>query len=357
MQVYMIRAVIFDWGDTIMEDLPSKAGPMAEWDVVEETPGIRQVLESLQGQVTIVLATNAAESGEKKIRQALRRVGLDGYFDAIYSAKELGVSKPDRQFFQSILGFHEFHPDQVLMVGDDLTNDVLGASRAGLRSIWLRRDDTQVLEQPYFDGEITHFDQWDSCYSLIQTEQFPSFAQINLLWQEYPTSPGLSRHVHLVGITAYILAQMLVDKGIRVSPILAHRGGLLHDLDKKVWREAGITHGEMGAMIAEKAGFHEVAEIIRRHQVFTPLKPSTIPDTWEQKLVYLADKFIEKDRFVGLEERFVHLRNRYPDSAGLFDQVQPVAKLMEEELHKALGIRQDELYSVLSRDLLRFQPK
>ncbi len=76
----MIKAVIFDWGDTVMEDLPSKAGPMAEWDVVQETPGIRQVLEALHGHVQIILATNAAESGEKKIRLALGRVGLDGLF-------------------------------------------------------------------------------------------------------------------------------------------------------------------------------------------------------------------------------------------------------------------------------------
>jgi len=350
----MIKAVIFDWGDTVMEDLPSKAGPMAEWDVVQETPGVRQVLESLHGHVQIILATNAAESGEKRVRLALRRVGLDGFFEAIHSARELGVSKPDRQFYQSILDYHDLVPDQAVMVGDDLTNDVVGASRAGLRSVWLRRDESEVLEQPYFDGEITHFNQWESVFPLLQSGQIPSFAQVRQLWQEYPTSPGLSRHVHLVGITAYVLAQMLVEKGIRVSPILAHRGGLLHDLDKKVWREAGITHGEMGAMIAEKAGFHEVAEIIRRHQVFTPLKPSTIPETWEQKLVYLADKFIEKDRFVGLEERFAHLRNRYPDSAALFDKVQPIARRMQVDLLKSVGMIQEELYAILSGKLIRF---
>ena len=351
----MIKAVIFDWGDTVMEDLPLKAGPMAEWDIVKETPAIRQVLESLRGHFSIILATNAAESGEKKVRLALRRVGLDGFFDAIYSAKEMGVSKPDRQFFQSILDYHDLLTDQTVMVGDDLTNDVMGASRAGFRSIWLRRGDTQVLEHPYFDGELTHFNQWQSVFLPIQTGQIPSFAQIRQLWQEYPTSPGLSRHVHLVGITAYLLARMLVENGVKVSPILAHRGGLLHDLDKKVWREAGITHGEMGAIITEKAGFHEVAEIIRRHQVFTPLIPLTIPETWEQKLVYLADKFIEKDQFVGLEMRFAHLRNRYPDSAALFDQVQPVARGMEGDLLMELGFGQEELYSILTRKLARFQ--
>ncbi len=98
----------------------------------------------------------------------------------------------------------------------------------------------------------------------------------------------------------------------------------------------------------------QVAEIIRRHQVFTPLNPTTIPETWEQKLVYLADKFIEKDRFVGLEEQFAHLRNRYPDSADLFDEVQPISRGMQEDLLRSVGTDQDELYSILSSKLTRF---
>ncbi len=349
----MIKAVIFDWGDTVMEDLPLKAGPMADWDVVQETPGIRQVLESLRGKVMILLGTNASESGEQKVRQALKRVSLDGYFDAVYTAKELRVGKPDQQFFQLILRFHDLQADEALMVGDDFSNDAQGAIRAGMRSIWFRREKKDVIEQPLYDGEIFRFDQWDDAYSLIQTGQIPSFVQINQLWQEFPPSHGLSRHVQLVGLTAYLLGQMLYDLGFPVSPILAQRGGLLHDLDKKVWRDSGIPHGEFGAKILEQAGYSMVAEIVHRHQVFTPLTLSTTPETWEQKLVYLADKYIEKDQFVGLGNRFHHFRSRYPDSTELFDKVQPLARSMEGEMLKDLGIKQEELYSLLIRKLLR----
>ncbi len=349
----MIKAVIFDWGDTVMEDLPSKAGPMADWDVVQETPGVRQVLESLQGKVKILLGTNAAESGERKVRQALSRVGLDVFFDAIHTAKELGVGKPDRQFFQSILNFHDLQADEALIVGDDFSNDAQGAVRAGLRSIWFRREKSDVYEHPLHDGEISRYDQWDVAYSLIQTGQIPSFVQINQLWQKYPPSHGLHRHVQLVGLTAYLLGQMLSDLDFPVSPILAQRGGLLHDLDKKVWREAGIPHGEFGAKILEQEGYSLLAEIVRRHQVFTPLNTSTAPGTLEQKLVYLADKYIEKDQFVGLGNRFDHFRNRYLDSTDLFDQVQPIAWSMETGILENLGMKQKELYSLLIRKLHR----
>lgn len=347
----MIKAVIFDWGDTVMEDLPMKAGPMVDWDVVQETPGIRRVLDTLQGKVMILLGTNAAESGEKKVRQALKKVGLDGYFDAVHTAKELGVGKPDRQFFQSIRKFHDLQAEEILMVGDDFSNDAQGAVTAGMRSIWFRREKSEISDQPLYDGEISRFDQWDIAFSLIQTGQIPSFAQIHQLWQAYPPSHGLSRHILLVGLTAYLLGQMLHDLDFPVSPILAQRGGLLHDLDKKVWRDSGIPHGEYGAKILDEAGYSMVADIVRRHQVFTPLNVTNSPETWEQKLVYLADKYIEKDQFVGLDTRFHHFRTRYPDSLDLFDQVQPLAWSMEEEILKGLGIQKEDLYSLLRRKL------
>jgi FMN phosphatase YigB (HAD superfamily) len=50
---------------------------------------------------------------------------------------ELGASKPRPEFFQRILErLSVTDPSRVVMVGDGLATDILGANNAGLDSIW-----------------------------------------------------------------------------------------------------------------------------------------------------------------------------------------------------------------------------
>jgi len=349
----MIKAVIFDGGDTVIEDQPLIPGSMADWETIAETPGIRAILESLHSNVLILMASNAAISGEKQVRKALDRLRLNEYFDFIYTARELGTSKPDREFYMAILRFHDLQPEETLMVGDSLVNDAIGAVDAGMRSIWLNRDHSSINVPPSFDGEIIHFGQWETTYQRIQSGQIPSMKQVKNLFLAYPPSSGLYRHVQQVGLTAYFLGQMILLHGEDVSPILAHRAGLLHDIDKRVYKESGIPHGEYGARILESAGMTDIAGIVRRHQVFSVLNPATAPITWEQILVYLADKYIEKDRFVGLEERFSHFRKRYPDSPQLFEQSLPLATELENRILSILSMKRENLYVELARKIQR----
>ena len=60
---------------------------------------------------------------------------------ATYSARELGVAKPDAQFFLRAASRAELDPDTVLHVGDHPHNDILAASKAGLQTAWLNRTD------------------------------------------------------------------------------------------------------------------------------------------------------------------------------------------------------------------------
>lgn len=54
---------------------------------------------------------------------------------------DVGAEKPDPVIFRSALGMCGLPPEKALHVGDDLTDDALGAARAGLRGVWLRRED------------------------------------------------------------------------------------------------------------------------------------------------------------------------------------------------------------------------
>ncbi len=133
----MIRVIILDWGDTVMQDLPQYTGPMAQWPQVTTVPDAADALATLVGQYRLVLASNASDSGAALVRDALARVGLDSFFDVILTARELGVSKPDPAFFDAILAECACVPHHAVMVGDSFHTDVVGAKYAGLWAVWL----------------------------------------------------------------------------------------------------------------------------------------------------------------------------------------------------------------------------
>lgn len=129
--------VLFDWGDTLMVDF-DLPGPMASWPRVEAVLGAVDTLEALRAQGWLIcLATNAADSNETDIRAALARVGIDSLIDRIYCSRAVGYPKPHPAFFQHISADTGFPPSEMVMVGDNLANDVLGAVRAGLRAVLL----------------------------------------------------------------------------------------------------------------------------------------------------------------------------------------------------------------------------
>ena len=75
------------------------------------------------------------------MRLALGRVGLDEYVDDVLSSADVGDHKPNYAFFRAAL-LHEgvrglpLDPRRAVMVGDGTTNDIAGAQRAGMRTIW-----------------------------------------------------------------------------------------------------------------------------------------------------------------------------------------------------------------------------
>jgi membrane-associated phospholipid phosphatase/phosphoglycolate phosphatase-like HAD superfamily hydrolase len=136
-----IDVVFLDWGNTLMVDNGMREGPMKDWDRVEAEAGAQQALTRLRGRYRVVVATNAEDSPAIHVRLALERVGLDGLVDDVVSSADVGDRKPHYAFYRAAL-LHEgsagvpLDPRRAVMVGDGTTNDVAGAQRAGLHTVW-----------------------------------------------------------------------------------------------------------------------------------------------------------------------------------------------------------------------------
>ena len=100
---------------------------------------------------------------------------------------------------------------------------------------------------------------------------------------------------------------------------------LLHDVAR-----AEPRHGDAGAELLERLGYSRVARIVRRHM---RLGDALGDDLDETQVVYLADKLVQEDRIVGVEERFAVRFARYAGDPAALEGVR--ARLAEARLIQA----------------------
>jgi putative hydrolase of the HAD superfamily len=138
--------ILIDWGNTLMRDAPNAPGPMCDWPVVEAMPDAAEALRYMAAHFPVVLATGASCSNREQIMQALKRAGLDEWISAVFLAAEIGSSKSSPQFYTRIANELEVRPEQLVMIGNDLVNDVQSARHAGLHAYWTPEDGDEGSE-------------------------------------------------------------------------------------------------------------------------------------------------------------------------------------------------------------------
>ena len=152
----MIEAVLMDWGETLMADLPGNEDlPMADWPRVAMVPHADEALAAVKAARPVYVATNTDLSGGPLVLAALARVGLAELVDGVFSSVDLGVAKPADAFFDAVLDTLGLLPNQAVMVGDTYENDVAAPKGVGLWTIWYNPGRAACpVSEPRHDVEI-----------------------------------------------------------------------------------------------------------------------------------------------------------------------------------------------------------
>jgi 2-haloalkanoic acid dehalogenase type II len=98
---------------------------------IELYEDVLPALQTLKKKYSLGLLSNGNSYPE--------RCGLDGMFRFIVFSQDHGVAKPDPMFYQIAVEKSGFSKEELLHIGDSLENDVIGASNAGIMSVWLNR--------------------------------------------------------------------------------------------------------------------------------------------------------------------------------------------------------------------------
>ena len=69
-------------------------------------------------------------------RKRLQLAGVLPFFEGTYISMDIGYDKPDRRFYDFALNDAQLSADEVLMIGDSMTTDIIGAQQVGIDTCW-----------------------------------------------------------------------------------------------------------------------------------------------------------------------------------------------------------------------------
>ena len=100
-------------------------------------PYSKETLEALRDKGYRLFA--ASNSFGHLQRSRLQHAGILHLFEDTYISMDIGYDKPDVRFYEEALRRCRLQPNEVLMVGDSMTTDIIGAQAAGLDAVYFNR--------------------------------------------------------------------------------------------------------------------------------------------------------------------------------------------------------------------------
>ena len=124
---------------------PFKHAFRAAWGKTHTlVPGAKEMLEHLKTKGYRLFA--ASNSFGHLQRSRLEQAGILPYFEDTYISMDIGYDKPDIRFYQEALRRCGLQPHEVLMIGDSMTTDVIGAQKAGMDALFFDRQKDDLLQ-------------------------------------------------------------------------------------------------------------------------------------------------------------------------------------------------------------------
>jgi len=137
----------------------------------------------------------------------------------------------------------------------------------------------------------------------------PTVDQCFLLMKQYGMLENIKAHSIVVEKVASLLAQSLRKAGEDLGLERVTAGALMHDIAKTECLRTKEDHAKKGKEICLDHRFYEIADIVAEHVVLTKFDSNHA--VREVEIVYYADKRVNHDVVVSLEERLEYLLDHY----------------------------------------------
>ena len=175
-----------------------------------------------------------------------------------------------------------------------------GQGNGGLKAL-LERYESEALDVPAADEFILQDldgpDDYQRLCDRLKTRDILSPAECHgLLLERLKVPPAVWNHGRAVADQALRIGRALTAAGCRLDLGLIQAAALVHDMAR-----GEPDHAHRGAEILRELDMPLMAEIVEAHM---DLNVETGGPIREPEVVFLADKLICEDRFVGIDRRF-----------------------------------------------------
>lgn len=107
-------------------------------DTLQIQQSTYKILKELKSEFNLGVVTNFAYP--LGVYKTLDKFALRHYFRCVVISGEVGWKKPSRHIFDIALSKISARPEKTVFVGDDYEADIIGAKRAGMKTIFLGKE-------------------------------------------------------------------------------------------------------------------------------------------------------------------------------------------------------------------------
>ena len=162
-------------------------------------------------------------------------------------------------------------------------------------------------------------------------------------FERYRYPEWLRVHSRVVGRIALRIAEAHERRSADLDVGAVELGAYLHDIGKTPLLAGDErAHHLLGPLILSAEGLPALVELSRRHPVYAPRDPATVPRTLAEKIVYYADRRGGQE-VVTLESRIDEQLARFPELAGVRDADLAMARAIEAEIFRGIALEPDDL--------------
>lgn len=177
----------------------------------------------------------------------------------------------------------------------------------------------------------------------------PTVDQCFELMEKYGMLENIKAHSIMVEKVANVIAREIRKTGKDISMEMITAGALMHDIGKTLCLNTRADHAAKGSEICTLNHLEEIAEIVREHVIMEDFDPDG--EVNEKEIIYYADKRINHDKLVSLDERLEYLLGRYAEGnrgiEGLIEENFIQCRKVEKKLFNLLSFRPEDLYGMI----------
>ena len=97
-------------------------------------------------------------------------LGLLPYFDAIYLSSDCHCAKPDPAFYEKLIVEQKLDKSKTIMIGNDCKSDILGATKAGLDTLYIDTEISPPIEEPFNPTFIAEKENFSSILKILSSK-------------------------------------------------------------------------------------------------------------------------------------------------------------------------------------------